>query len=69
MADTTTPKPQPPMRLCFNCGEELGRYRDYDPLDTCGKSECNREAADAERQRRNDAHDDLDDRIGWSSRF
>lgn len=28
------------MRHCFNCGEELGCYADYDPLDTCGKREC-----------------------------
>ncbi len=32
------------MRFCFNCGEELGVYADYDPLDTCGKLECEREA-------------------------
>jgi hypothetical protein len=32
------------MRHCFVCGEELGCYDDYDPLDTCGKRECEREA-------------------------
>lgn len=32
------------MRHCFFCGEELGAYADYDPLDTCGKRECERKA-------------------------
>lgn len=54
-----------PMRHCFFCGEELGRYRDYDPLDNCGKSECQREARDAARQERNDAHEQLDREMGW----
>ena len=62
MADT--PK-QPPMRHCFFCGDELGRYKDYDPLDNCGKSECMREARDAEQDRRREAHDELDRNNGW----
>lgn len=53
------------MRFCFYCGEELGCYADYDPLDTCGKSECNREAGSAMREERQNAHDDLDDQMGW----
>lgn len=32
------------MRHCFNCGQALGVYSDYDPLDTCGSRECEREA-------------------------
>jgi hypothetical protein len=32
------------MRHCFNCGEELGVYANHDPLDTCGREECNRKA-------------------------
>lgn len=53
------------MRHCFYCGAELGRYKDFDPLDTCGKSECNREAGAAARQQRQDAHDRLDHVMGW----
>lgn len=32
------------MRFCFFCGDELGCYADYEPLDTCGKPECDEEA-------------------------
>lgn len=38
------------MRHCFFCGEEIGFYADYDPLDTCGKGECNREASAEARE-------------------
>jgi hypothetical protein len=41
------------MRHCFFCGDELGLLAscDYDPLDTCGKQECEREArAEAREQ-------------------
>lgn len=50
----------PKMRHCFNCGEELGCYANYDPLDTCGKRECEREAADAVWREREEAHEQLD---------
>jgi hypothetical protein len=53
------------MRHCFNCGDELGEYADADPLDTCGKVECNREAQAAARQEREEAHEDLDRERGW----
>lgn len=53
MNDQTVVKPVP-MRHCFNCGAELGRYRDYDRLDTCGEQECEKAARDAAR----DYHDD-----------
>lgn len=53
------------MRYCFNCGEQLGEYADYDPLDTCGKVECNREARHAARQERDEAHERLDREMGW----
>ena len=56
-----------PMRHCFNCGEELGRYRDYDPLDTCGKPECDREGRDAVAEKRSEAHRQLDEDNGWGS--
>lgn len=54
-----------PMRYCFNCGEELGRYWDYDRLDNCGKRECQREAQDAQAEERQEEHDKLDDSRGW----
>ena len=55
MPDMTENKPAP-MRRCFNCGEELGRYWDYDRLDTCGAPACNREARDAHAEEREEAH-------------
>ena len=54
-----------PVRYCFWCGEELGRYRDYDRLDTCGKQECLREARSQERECREEAHAKLDRDMGW----
>lgn len=56
---------EPKMRHCFYCGEELGQYRDHDPLDTCGKAECNREAQRAAQSEREDAHRQLDDDLGY----
>ena len=53
------------MRHCFFCGEELGCYAEYDPLDTCGKAECDREARYARQAERQEAHDRLDDDMGW----
>jgi hypothetical protein len=55
----------PKMRHCFNCGAEMGVYADYDPMDTCGAIECNREAAAAESQRREEAHEQLDRDMGY----
>lgn len=55
----------PKMRRCFNCGEELGYYADYDPLDTCGKRECEREARNAIMEEREEAHERLDRDLGW----
>ena len=46
---------QPRMRRCFYCGEELGCYAEYDPLDTCGKQECERAARDAIEEERAEA--------------
>jgi hypothetical protein len=53
------------MRHCFNCGEELGCYSDFDPLDTCGNAECNREASYAHQAQREEAHEQLDRDMGW----
>ena len=56
---------QIPMRHCFNCGEELGRYADFDRMDHCGHPACSREARTCAAEEREDAHRDLDDRMGW----
>lgn len=53
------------MRHCFYCGEELGISTWDDPLDTCGKPECNRSARDAREQEREEAHERLDRDMGW----
>ncbi len=53
------------MRHCFYCGAELGVYADYDPRDTCGKRECEREAQDSYTAERQEAHDELDRDMGW----
>lgn len=53
------------MRHCFFCGEELGVYADYDPLDSCGKRECERAVRDALEQEREEAHERLDRDMGW----
>lgn len=54
-------------RFCFNCGDSLGIVEDryHDRKDTCGKTECNRAAGDAEREEREHAHDALDRSHGW----
>lgn len=64
MSDPKKPK-QPRMRHCFNCGEELGRYNYYDPLDHCGKHECAREARWAAESERAEAHEQLDRDLGY----
>ena len=53
-------------RYCFNCGEDIGIHADYDPLDTCGKPECMREARHAFAQEREEAHERLDRDMGWN---
>ncbi len=66
MTDT---KKQPPMRHCFYCGEDLGRYWAQDPLDTCGKAECNREARYADQEVREEAHRQLDRDMGYDGNW
>jgi len=58
-------KKPPIRRFCFNCGEELGRYKDHDRYDTCGKPECDREANYEIRAERAEAHEQLDRDRGW----
>lgn len=55
------------MRHCFNCGAELGLYSsaEYDPRDTCGQSECDREARNSIAEERDEAHRQLDQDRGW----
>lgn len=55
------------MRHCFNCGAELGVMSrwEFDPLDTCGKTECEREARIAHERERQDAHEQLDRDMGY----
>lgn len=38
-------------RYCWNCGEDMGLIanRYYEPLDTCGKPECEHAAREAVR--------------------
>jgi len=55
----------PRMRHCFNCGAEIGAYKDHDRLDTCGKLECEREARGAAQEGLDAAHDRLDRDMGW----
>lgn len=55
-------------RYCFYCGEDIGIYADYEPTDTCGKAECERERRNIERQEREEAHQQLDRDMGWSDR-
>jgi hypothetical protein len=55
----------PKMRHCFNCGEELGFYADWEPLDSCGRPECEREARSAREAERSEAHEQLDRDRGW----
>lgn len=55
----------PKMKHCFNCGAELGVMTHHDPLDTCGKQECERAARDCATQEREEAHERLDRDMGW----
>lgn len=42
----------PRMQHCFYCGEELGVYRHFpEDIESCGKSECQREMNKAYRER------------------
>lgn len=54
-------------RRCWVCGESMGIIQDrhYERSDTCGKTECEREARYAAEAEREEAHDRLDRDIGW----
>lgn len=53
------------MRHCFNCGEEIGFDAYHDPLDTCGRKECLREAQWAHAAERDERHEQLDREMGY----
>ena len=55
-------------RFCFNCGESMGFIEDryYDRRDCCGKRECARVDQEMYREEREEAHRDLDERMGWN---
>jgi hypothetical protein len=53
-------------RFCAYCGESLGVYADYDRYDTCGARECERNVRDEIREDRMDAHERLDQEMGWA---
>jgi hypothetical protein len=55
------------MRRCFNCGADMGVYADrhYDRRDTCGSQECDRAVRDMFAAEREEAHERLDDDLGW----
>lgn len=52
-------------RFCFNCGESMGAYADYDRLDNCGARECQRAANEQVVEDRYEAHQNLDREMGW----
>ncbi len=52
-------------RFCCYCGESMGAYADYDRMDTCGERECERFVREEMAAEREDAHNDLDERMGW----
>lgn len=55
------------MRHCWNCGAEIGVYADWrqSDLDDCGSLECQRETRRAFQAEREEAHDRLDEEMGW----
>jgi hypothetical protein len=55
------------MRHCAYCGAELGEMTraEWEPTDTCGKHECEREMAAARQQEREEAHERLDKDLGY----
>jgi hypothetical protein len=54
-------------RFCFYCGKSLGfiEDRNYDRRDSCGSRECMHEEREAFIEEREEAHRDLDERMGW----
>lgn len=56
------------MQFCFNCGEELGVYAAYHgDLQVCGQIECCRAEREAMQAEREEAHQRLDDEMGYGN--
>ncbi len=55
------------MICCWVCGAEIGLKGDrfIDPHNTCGRSDCEREARDQDRAEREEAHRRLDRDLGY----
>lgn len=55
------------MRHCAYCGTELGvmTRREWQPGDTCGARECERDARDSAQAEREEAHERLDRDMGY----
>lgn len=62
------PKPKSRERFCWYCGDSMGMVEDrnYDRMDTCGRSECEREAGNSRAAERDEAHENLDRQNGWA---
>ena len=54
-------------RFCFYCGDSMGFIEDrfYERRDSCGKLACAREEREALQEDRENAHRELDERMGW----
>lgn len=56
------------MQHCFNCGAELGVYSAYyGDLQNCGASECTRAERETMQAEREEAHQRLDDEMGYGN--
>lgn len=60
-------QPKAKERFCWNCGASMGviENRYYDSGDTCGATECDREARYQAEAERAEAHEQLDRDMGW----
>ena len=66
MTEQPIKKPTAKMRHCWYCGEAMGviESKYYESTDTCGKSECEREARAEARAKHEEAHAQLDRDMG-----
>jgi hypothetical protein len=55
-------------QYCFNCGEDLGVYEAYyGDLQNCGAPECMRAERETLQAEREEAHQRLDDEMGYGN--
>jgi len=65
--NTTVPKPARRHHCAF-CGADMGAWdRFCDINDTCGARECERYARDSILAERDEAHQRLDEDMGWGA--